>query len=352
MTGFLKFFSFLLIPISLLWEWSYRLRRFFYNYDVFASNEYHVPIISIGNVTFGGTGKTPFTMWLSEYLETLEKDVLILMRGYKGKLEHSSGIIKADRRLGFNPKEYGDEALLLARRLKNASIVVGKKRSKNLDYYFPRVKPDVVLLDDGHQHLKIKRNLNIVLFDALMPLNRYKVAPRGYMREGFRAMLDADLVIIGRVDQVDPTQLQNLKNLIFKNLPTNLPVAEMRYRPRGFYSSTYQKKFHLKEITGKKVICVAGIASPVSFFNLIDSLGAEIIKTESFPDHHDFNQDDLADVLKLADEHDAYIVTTEKDMVKMRKIAEDPRILYLEIQVEFLNGEDLVKKAVDEVVKL
>ena len=97
---------------------------------------------------------------------------------------------------------------------------------------------------------------------------------------------------------------------------------------------------------------MAGIASPVSFFNLIDSLGAEIIKTQSFPDHHDFNHDDLIDILALAEKHDAYIVTTEKDMVKMRKIAEDPRILYLEIQVEFLSGENLVKEAVDKVVQI
>jgi len=350
MIGLYKVFNIFLYPLSLVWEWSYRLRRFFFTYDVFKSNEYHVPIISVGNVTFGGTGKTPFTMWLSEYLGTKEKQVMILMRGYKGRLENSSGIIKADRKLGFSPKDFGDEALLLARRLSNASIVVGKKRSKNLEYYFPRVKPDVVLLDDGHQHLNIKRGLNIVLFDALMPLNRYKVAPMGYMREGFRALLDADVVIIGRVDQVDPTQLQDLKKLIEKHLPSNIPIAEMRYRPRGFYSSTYQRKFHLKEITGKKVICVAGIASPVSFFNLIDSLGAEIVKTESFPDHHDFNLDDLTQILELAEQYDAYVVTTEKDMVKMRKIAEDPRILYLEIQVEFLNGEDLVKEAVDKVV--
>lgn len=352
MNPILRFFSFFLLPISLLWEWSYRLRRFFYNYDIIESNEYHVPIISVGNVTFGGTGKTPFTMWLSEYLDTLDKQVLVLMRGYKGRFENSSGIIKAKRRLGFSPKDFGDEALLLARRLSNASIVVGKRRSKNLEYYFPRVKPDVVLLDDGHQHLKIKRNLNIVLFDALMPLNRYKVAPLGYMREGFRALRDADIVILGRVDQVDPTQLQNLKTLINKHLPNDIPMAEMRYRPRGFYTSTYQRKFHLKEITGKKVICVAGIASPVSFFNLIDSLGAEIIKTQSFPDHHDFNHDDLVEVLALAETHDAYVVTTEKDMVKMRRIAEDQRILYLEIQVEFLDGENLVKEAVNKVVEI
>lgn len=289
-------------------------------------------------------------MWLSEYLETLDKQVMILMRGYKGGLEHSSGIIKAKRRLGLSPKDFGDEALLLARRLSNASIVVGKRRFKNLEYYFPRVKPDVVVLDDGHQHLKIKRNLNIVLFDAIMPLNRYKVAPLGYMREGFRAMLDADVVIIGRVDQARPDHLKKLKKLIYRHLPNNIPLAEMRYKPRGFLNSTYQKVFRVEEIMGKKVICVAGIASPVSFFNLIDSLGADVIKTQAFSDHHDFKLEDLTEVLALAEKHDAYIVTTEKDMVKMRKVAESPNILYLEIQVEFLNGESLVKEAVDKVI--
>ena len=124
----LKFLMILLTPISFLWDGIYRLRRFLYSYNFIKVDKFQVPIISVGNLTFGGTGKTPFTIWLSEYINQKNKKVMILSRGYKGNLENSSGILRSGKKLGFNPFEYGDEALLLVRRLKNAVVVVGNKR--------------------------------------------------------------------------------------------------------------------------------------------------------------------------------------------------------------------------------
>ena len=168
-----------LFPISYTWEKIYQIRRFAYKTEIIKSHEFEVPVISIGNLTFGGTGKTPFTMWISRFFNDLDKKVVILTRGYKGKLEHKSGIIRSSNKFGHNPFEYGDEPLLMARRLDKTSIIVGKRRADNLKYYFNKERPDIVLLDDGHQHLKIKRSLNIVLFDCLIPMKSYKVAPLG-----------------------------------------------------------------------------------------------------------------------------------------------------------------------------
>jgi tetraacyldisaccharide 4'-kinase len=341
----------LLSPFSWLWEWIYIFRRFLYTYDLVAQNQYRVPIISVGNLTFGGTGKTPFTLWLSEYLSHRQnKKIMILMRGYKGKLEHSSGILHADSRLGFSPFEYGDEALLYARRLKDASIVVGKNRSQNLDYYFHKELPDVVLLDDGHQHLKLGRNLNIVLFDATMPLTRYKVAPMGYMREGFSALKDADLIVLGRVDQVSPEKLNDLRSLVNAKASGAVPIAEVYYSLSGLFTSDSNEMMDLELIRGKNVICIAAIASPGSFFSMVKDVGANVIEEIAFPDHHFFTYNDLNEILARAEEQNAFVITTEKDMVKIRRIINDERIMYFEIQICFASGEQKAREIIDRCV--
>lgn len=348
----LKFFMVFLTPVSLLWDGIYRLRRFLYTYNFIEAERYQVPIISVGNLTFGGTGKTPFTIWLSEYINAKNKKVMILSRGYKGKLENSSGILRSGKKLGFNPFEYGDEALLLVRRLKNAVVVVGKKRRENLEYYFDKENPDVVVLDDGHQHLKLKRDLNIVLFDALMPLDRYKVAPRGYMREGFSALKDADLVVIGRANQADREQVIELQEIIKCYSPPHINFALMDYTPSGFFNSSYQKILSLEDIQGKKVFCLAGIAAPESFFNLVESLGADVLDNVVYPDHHFFKVEEINQILERAVVEDAYVITTEKDIVKIRRIIDDPRLLYLEIQVDFVAGKENTLKVIDQVISV
>lgn len=346
-----SFFSTLLLPLSYLWSLIYRLRRFFYHFGFFKQNYFRVPIVSIGNLTFGGTGKTPFTLWLANYLNERQKSVMILMRGYKGKLEHSSGILKSGKKLGYNPFDFGDEALLLARHLKKGSVVVGKNRSENLDFYFEQEKPDVVLLEDGHQHLKLYRSCNIVLFDSLMPLDRYKVAPLGYMREGFSSLKDAHLVVLGRADQVEKEKLIELKNLLSKYLNPNTPIAEFCYRPIGFFNMNHIELLGMDEIKGRKVICVAGVANPESFFNLIESLGANVVNRYQFADHYFFTSEDMQKIMDEITQEDALLVTTEKDIVKMKRVVDDSRICYLEIQVEFLSGIEKVEEIISQTIR-
>ncbi|MFA6236552.1 MAG: tetraacyldisaccharide 4'-kinase [Bacteriovorax sp.] len=348
-TYFLK--KFFLTPLSWVWSFFYYFRRVCYDYGVFRQRSFQVPVISVGNLTFGGTGKTPFTLWLSEYLHSKNKRVMVLMRGYKGKLENSSGLIHSGKKINPDAGDYGDEALLFARRLEDATIVVGKKRSENLSFYFPKVEPDVVLLDDGHQHIKLKRKLNIVLFDALMPLWRYKVAPLGYMREGFQALKDADLIVIGRADLAKGERIQALKNLLLPHLPAGIPFAEVGFRPNGFYNSSYDLVYTLDQIRNRKVICVAGVANPQSFFKLLEDLGAEILVTESFPDHHFFKLDEINALLAYAKSEDALIVTTEKDIVRIKKIVSDESIVFLEVDIHFLSGEMETKEVIDSCFK-
>lgn len=341
-----------LTPIAFLWESVYFIRRAFYDYGIFKQASFEVPIISIGNLSFGGTGKTPFTLWLATYLQQKQNRVMILMRGYKGKLEHKSGLIHAGKKINPDPIDFGDEAILLARRLENATIVVGKKRSENLQYYFPTVEPDVVLLDDGHQHIKLKRKLNIVLFDATMPLYKYHVAPLGYMREGFTSLKDADLIVIGKADQASREKINALKNLIKPYLPYQIKFAEVGFKPSGFYNSSYDLVLNLEAIKDKKVILIAGVANPQSFFKLVENLGAEILVTEAFPDHHYFKKEELDALISYAKNEDAYIITTEKDIVRTKNVIDDEVILFLQVELDFYSGEEDTKKIIDQCLRV
>lgn len=340
-----------LTPLAATWSAVYFIRRAFYDYGIIINKSFQVPIISVGNLTFGGTGKTPFTLWLAQYLDKKNKKVMILSRGYRGKLEHSRGLIESDKAMTPDPSDFGDEALIFARRLDRAYIVVGKNRSENLVHYFPKIQPDAVLLDDGHQHLKIKRNLNIVLFDATMPLHKYFVAPLGYMREGFSALKDADLIVIGKADIAGHDKVEDLKMALKDYIPADLPVAQVGFKPNGFYNAEGDLVFRPEEIKDKKVIGLAGIGNPDAFYKSLEKMGADVLDRATFQDHHYFSKDELHQVIEKARSEQAYIVTTEKDMVRVRNIVNDKLIIYLEVDMYFLSGEQEACQVIDSCFK-
>jgi len=347
---FKPFGIFILTFLSMIVESVYRVRRFCYTYGLIKRRNYVVPIISVGNLSFGGTGKTPFVIWLSNYINEQDKKVMVLTRGHKGKLEHSSGILYTTDKLGRNPVVFGDEALLLSRKISNGVICVGKNRCANLDFYFNKEEPDIVILDDGFQHLKINRVLNIVLFDALMPLSRYKTVPNGYLREGMHALKDANFVVIGRGDQTSQEQVYLLKKKIANYINSKIPVIEFSYIPSGFFDSNFNLVFKNLEIKEKKVVCVVGIAAPLSFFRLLEFLGATIILKKEFPDHYYYKQKELEEIVKFADQNDAIVVTTEKDIVKIKRVFSTDKILYLGIELYFSKGEMELKKEIDRLI--
>lgn len=347
----LKIAFILLWPLSFLWALVYRLRRFAYNYGLFSRKTFGVPIISVGNLTFGGAGKTPFILWLGQYFSSQQKKVMILTRGYKGKFEHSYGLLRGGRQIGFNPEDFGDEPLLLGRRLPTSSIVVGKKRSENLERYFESEKPDVVLLDDGHQHLQLNRNLNIVLFDALLSLDKYKVAPVGYLREGLTALRDADAIILSRADQVTREKIEAIKKYLSPYASPEILWGEVILKPNSLMNSDYQRVMDISELQGKSIFAFAGVASPHSFFNLIESFGATIVERRIFPDHHDFKSEEVESILQSARKNNLLVLTTEKDIVKLRRVSADREILFAEVDLHFISGEEEIKKKIQRVLK-
>lgn len=339
-------------PLSFVWEWVYRIRRSFFEYGVFKKTTFKVPVISVGNLSFGGTGKTPTIIWLAEWMISKGLTPVVLTRGYKGQLEHSSGLLKSGQKFRLNPFDYGDEPLMISNKMSRGAVIVGKKRAENLLKYFSEVKPDAVLLDDGFQHLQIYRSFNIVLFDALMPLNLYKVAPLGYLREGLTALKDADAIIISRADMVTAEKLQKLKKKLSHYFHHKPPIALTSYHSVGVFDVHDKYIFSIHDLKGMKAIAVTAIASPDSFFKYLETFGIEISERVSFPDHYFFSPEDVNDLLIKASQHSAIIICSEKDMVKMKRVSLDSRILSTKIKVEFISGEQELVQGLSKVLQL
>lgn len=344
--------NFLLSPLTFLWEWVYRIRRSLYEYGILKKKVFKVPVISVGNLSFGGTGKTPTIIWLTEWLISRGLTPAVLTRGYKGQLEHSSGLLKSGQKFRLNPYDYGDEPLMISNKMSKGAVIVGKKRAANLLKYFSEVQPDVVLLDDGFQHLQIYRSFNLVLFDATMGLEKYHVAPRGYLREGFTALKDADAILISRSDMVPQEQLDGLLNLIKSNIHHHPPLALTRYVPAGVYDIHEQFSCSIDNLKGMRVIAVTAIANPESFYRYLEGFEVEICDKVSFPDHYFFTNEDINSLLSKATQHAAIVLCSEKDIVKMKRVSLDPRILYIKVKVDFISGEMSLLNALGKVLNL
>ncbi|MFI5390338.1 MAG: tetraacyldisaccharide 4'-kinase [Bacteriovoracales bacterium] len=330
----------LLYPFSFIWGGIHSFRRFAYRVEIYPSKKFKVPVISIGNLSFGGTNKTPFTLFLSQLLN---KKVAVLMRGYKGKLENKGGILKVP-----SPLDFGDEAVLLFNSNPEIDIIVGKKRSQNLEKYYPQINSDVVLLDDGFQHLAIKRDLDIVLLDTTMDLLKYKTFPVGNLRENLNSLSDADVVVYTRCDQVNSIKLEKLKSLISPYLRQGVISVESALVPSGVFN--HENQMDLDFLKGKKVHAFCGIGNPHSFFSSLEKLGAKIYKKNIFRDHHFFSEKELTRMLKDKGSKDTIFLTTEKDFVRIPKTFQNGRIFYLGARIKVLKGLDELEEKIKTVI--
>lgn len=347
-----KILKLLLIPISLLWSFIYRVRRFCYNYGILKKEYFKVPIVSVGNVTFGGTGKTPMIIWLSKKVEEFNRKPLILTRGYKSDLENSSALVFSKDQFKKSSKAIGDEPLMIVNSLKDAAIVVGKDRSANLKKFYPKVNSDIVFLDDGFQHLKIHRSLNLVLFDASVEISQYKTAPLGYLREGLSSLKFADTIIFTRADQVSNEQFDKLNTFLKPYLKENVSIARCFYSPTGVFNLSGNKELDVQDLKSKKVISLTALASPKSFDKSLKEFGVELIAQKVFKDHHFFSEEEITSILDEAKKLDAIVVMTKKDAVKLKGITQDRRLLYLDISVEFLSGQLEVEQRLRNMLQL
>ncbi|MEM7248789.1 MAG: tetraacyldisaccharide 4'-kinase [Acidobacteriota bacterium] len=284
------------------------------------------PVISVGNVAMGGTGKTPVAAELTRLLCREGFLCSLLSRGYRGLRRHEPLVVSDLQRIHCGPVLAGDEPFLLARQLPGCPVIVGANRHEAglaaMRLLEPHVKgPHIYVLDDGFQHHRLHRDVDIVLLDASDPWSGGRLWPwagfRRGLREPLRALERARVIVLTRADRIESSQLEELAKEVARRAPER-PIFAARQRLAGWSRVDRRELLPMDALDGARVLAFAGIARPERFFEDLEDLGLEVRSRRSFLDHHAFDRDDLASLLNEAEEIGATaLVTTEKDAVRL-----------------------------------
>jgi tetraacyldisaccharide 4'-kinase len=342
-SSFLKHFLF---AISIGYEGLVKIREALYKKGLLQSKRLPCPVISIGNLTVGGSGKTPMTMYLTELIKHLGYGVAIISRGYKGQAEKVGGVVCDGRIICMGPDTAGDEPFMVAQRLKTVPVVVGQNRFKAGRLAIREFKPDVLLLDDAFQHLKLHRDLDLVLLDSKEPLGNTYLFPRGTLRETASALSRGDAVILTRSDIGKAPPLGQIKKY-FPRKPIfhsfHIPYIYKIVTGSSAQSQdrqTISSKYDFDIFKNKRVFAFSGIASNDDFRRTIESFKCKLENLSGFPDHHQYSDKELDEILKSATDLSAeFIFTTEKDYVRIAHKIKWPMDLVI-IGIEISFGEN------------
>ncbi|WP_295223658.1 tetraacyldisaccharide 4'-kinase [Seleniivibrio sp.] len=286
-------------------------------------------IISVGNISLGGTGKTPFTIMIAKHFLEQGKKVCVLSRGYRGKIGYDTHVISNGEEVLIGAELAADEPYMIAVNCPGAIVITGKERIKSYEYAEREFAPDIYILDDGFQHKRMKRDIDICLLDHKRPVSTGWMFPFGYLREPASAISRADIVVFTRAEN-DTIPEKTAKYI--KDKPVFFSDIEFA----GFYNEDGKIEEDMK---GKNVLAFAGIASPYKFFSFLKKIGVNVASKKIFGDHHIYLDREGYSMMKKAKDLELdCLVTTEKDYVKLTDDMKQDTI-YTKIDINLRNRE-------------
>ncbi len=306
-----------LLVLSVVYGGLMSLRAHLYKIGVFPSKHLPCRVVSIGNVIAGGTGKTPMTIMVARMIRDMGYRVVVISRGYRGRMEDKGGIVSDGKTVFKGPEDAGDEPYLMAKILKGVPVVVGRRRYEAGLRAVEQFQPDVIVLDDAFQHLRLGRDLNLVLMDSHTPFGNGHILPRGLLREPASALRRAHAVIFTRSNRADtPSALTAPRESLPIFHTAHIPVI----RKTGQGSGTFlADTTDLSILRGKKAVAFGGLANNDQFFDSLKRAGCLLEHTFSFADHYRYVRNDIDRIARTAQEKGAeVIVTTFKDNVKIQ----------------------------------
>jgi tetraacyldisaccharide 4'-kinase len=358
-------FRFFLWLLSCLYRLAVRWRLWFFESRLASVHALGCLVVSVGNLTVGGTGKTPVVELFARELTRRGRRVAVLSRGYKSQpapfpqelfdrlrprdRRHPPRVVSDGRSLLLDSERAGDEPFMLASNLKDVQVLVDKDRVKSGLYAIRKFGCDTLLLDDGLQYLYLKERLDIVLVDSEAPFaNRY-LLPRGLLREPPGELRRAHIIFITKCDGRDLSELR----------------AEMRrYNRHAEFVECAHKPLHLEEIftheirplselKDLRVGSISGIARPESFEEGLRKLGVELIYSRRYADHHRFSEGEIAKMFERAKARGARaVITTEKDSVRFPRVGKRPLPVYfLRVEIEIIRGHDAFRRCVEQMCR-
>jgi tetraacyldisaccharide 4'-kinase len=309
-------------PLVFLYKTVSLFKRFLYGRGIFKSYKAGVPVISIGNTVMGGGGKTPMTVWLAEQLQKKKKRCVIITRGYGRKDENEEIVILPAKNRKPDPRLVGDEPAMIARMLPYVPIICNADKVNAVKTAERLFKPDFILMDDGFQHLRLKRDYDIVVIPPRTSL---------WKREFDSAYKKAHIIV--RTGDYLP-----------KKLPKEIPLFRAERRLGDPVNIKSGKSISPKDLKGIKAIAVAGIADPQTFFLSLKSKGIMLTKVFTFPDHHKFTRFDIQEIEKQASGLQ-YILTTSKDAVRIEMLEfNHTKWHYIPLHLELRDLEKIYSK--------
>lgn len=363
-----KTFRVTCLPLSLLYAFLARIHHLTYDLGFRKSQRFPCVVISIGNITMGGVGKSPFVAKLTEILLSKGKTPGLISRGYKASSHQLQQPLPENSKIDVRYQDYqifNDEAkefTLQFPAVPYFSYPDRRQAAKALLEYKPEI--NVIVLDDAYQHRKIARDFNVLVIDALNPFGGRRVAPSGFLREPLASIKRADFIILNRADLISESAKADIKTTINKYANADL-CGEIRQRPFNIYfknqpdnsksltSPISPTPFPLwkKELRSRRILAFCGLGAPKGFQKTLEREDLNIVKFIEFPDHCSYSPREIQRLAQTAEQLKIdFLITTMKDFVK---IAERPTlslpIYALEIRAEFLAGEELFHEKIDNL---
>ena len=363
----------LLRIVSIDYSLVVRLRNFVYSKGWFKAHRVDAAVLCVGNITVGGTGKTPLVVWVYEQIITNFKSQMsdfacaILTRGYK-----------ATQNSKLKTQNLIDEVAILAESCPQAKVIVNPDRVAGAAEAIGKLGAKVLIMDDGFQHRRLARDLDIVAIDATLPFGYGKMLPAGLLREPVTSLKRAGAVVITRCDQIIEAELEKLEEklravnpdlVIARSIhaavsvkyaePFVIPAKAEIQKDNEKTDSCLRGNDNIEQLKGKKIFTFCGIGNPDSFFNTVEALGCELVGSKAYDDHYHYTGACLADIRKQAAESGAdLLLTTQKDWTKLisdfrfqiSDSQSSPPFAYLAIEIQFLAGEDKLKGLIESTL--
>ncbi|MEM4247935.1 MAG: tetraacyldisaccharide 4'-kinase, partial [Candidatus Nanoarchaeia archaeon] len=342
-----------------------QFRIWLYEKRIFRYRTLGCLVISIGNLTCGGTGKTPVVEVFARTLIQKGRKVAILSRGYRSrdrtflekimqaikskKHEVPPRIVSDGQNLLLNSETAGDEPYMLASNIPDAVVLVDKDRVKSGSYAIMEFSADTLILDDGFQYLDLKPKVNVLLVDSTLPFHNHHVLPRGLLREPIKNIRRADYIFLTKSD--GSNRMRWLKRFIRRH-NRRAEIIECRHKPL-YLEDIYvkEKRFPLDFLKGKKIAALSGIARPESFEEFLLRTGADIVYKEQFADHHRYEQQEIIDFINNAKKKKAsLVVTTEKDAVRIPRLdRKDIPICFMRVEIDIISGQESFDQCITRI---
>ena len=342
----LKFFRVISSPLICIYSFVVKVRNLFFDKNIFGVTKVNAKVISVGNITVGGSGKTPTVMMIASYLKSINKKVGVLSRGY-GRSSLGYVYVSDGENINSTVDECGDEMYFMSEELK-VPTAVSERRVDGTRQLIDDAGVDTIILDDAFQHRWIYRDVDVVIFDQNF-LDKsgqieQRMLPLGLMREPFNSLKRADIIIINRKFS-NKTEIPDKLKKYFENKN----VFTGYYQADGIYDVKTHKFFNMNEFQGQKSLVVCGVALPFSFLNALEKNKIDITNKMIFPDHKNYTLKEVQEIRKKFYETNSYsVLTTQKDAVKLNKFSknlDDIDIFYLKIELK-LDQQDLFNELI------